>query len=787
MSSGNAKRTRSERVSSLTLPPGTFKKAWNALRRSEVLLRVGLCVLAATAAWALTGGWNPPFTFRVGDIPARNVIARVTFQRINYARTLDEQKAKRQTLDAVYVNDPFYLDQLQKELNEKILQLRSASSYSDVDMALWSEFQTDREDRARSAMAEATDAVATLSAAMTGHAAMPPLLLGPGAPVTQQWQRHATFARFQQALQQDPELVAFSAAVRRSLSEFIESGLLEKRLHDSDDGNLSRIQVYSVGNPGVLKLYQVDDVRISQVDRRLEANLRKELQTVELAEQVYNWLRPRLQSTLSFDRALTKARADEVIRDMPDVMDLYEANEKVLARAGEPITPEVLALLREEHNEYVSQLGFKRLLLYSLAKLGMYLAVSFVCGLYIFHRRRRLLTDSEQLAKLLLLVFLTITLAWYAAPARIELIPLLLFSMTATLLYSQELAFLLAASVALLTQLTLGREMPDLVTVLACVSVPVLLLRRVRSRTKLMYVASWAAVATGVTVLGVGILMGRIPGLDLLRDALWMAGCTVAAGLLMTGLLPFIERFFGVQTDLSLLELGDVAHPLLQELVRRAPGTYNHSINVASIAEAAAESIGANGLLVRVGAYFHDIGKMLKPGYFIENQGGQGNCHESLLPTMSTLVIIAHVKDGADLARKHNLPDAIMDFIQQHHGTTLVEYFYRRASQQRESDPDGGHVDEGSYRYPGPKPQTREAAVLMLADAAESASRTLVDPGPSRIESLVRDIAMKRLLDGQFDECGLTLKELRTVQDSLIKSLTVVYHGRIKYPDQQSA
>ena len=127
---------------------------------------------------------------------------------------------------------------------------------------------------------------------------------------------------------------------------------------------------------------------------------------------------------------------------------------------------------------------------------------------------------------------------------------------------------------------------------------------------------------------------------------------------------------------------------------------------------------------------------MLKPGYFVENQGGQGNCHESLLPAMSTLVIIAHVKDGADLARKHNLPNSIMDFIQQHHGTTLVEYFYRRASQQRESDPDGGDVDEGSYRYPGPKPQTREAAVLMLADAAESASRTLVDPGPSRIESL---------------------------------------------------
>jgi putative nucleotidyltransferase with HDIG domain len=272
--------------------------------------------------------------------------------------------------------------------------------------------------------------------------------------------------------------------------------------------------------------------------------------------------------------------------------------------------------------------------------------------------------------------------------------------------------------------------------------------------------------------------------LALFYNGIWLGGCAIAAGLLMSGLLPFIERFFNVQTDLSLLELGDPAHPLLQELVRRAPGTYNHSINVASIAQAAAESIGANGLLVRVGAYFHDIGKMLKPGYFVENQHGDDNCHESLLPAMSTLVIIAHVKDGADLARQHNLPDSIIDFIQQHHGTTLVEYFYRRANEQRESDPEAASVDEGSYRYPGPKPQTREAAVLMLADAVESAARTLVDPAPARIESLVDDIAMKRLLDGQFDECGLTLRELSTIQKSLVKSLAAVYHGRIKYQEQ---
>ncbi len=252
-------------------------------------------------------------------------------------------------------------------------------------------------------------------------------------------------------------------------------------------------------------------------------------------------------------------------------------------------------------------------------------------------------------------------------------------------------------------------------------------------------------------------------------------------------LLPFAERIFRVQTDLSLLELGDASHPLLRQLAQRAPGTYNHSINVAAIAEAAADAIGAHGLLTRVGAYFHDIGKMFKPNYFVENQEQGGNCHDSLQPAMSTLVIIAHVKDGADLARKNRLPKPIIDFIEQHHGTTLVEYFYREAAKRSQSDPNKEEVSETSFRYPGPKPQTLEAAVLMLADSVESACRTLVEPTSSRIQNLVDQIAMKKLLDGQFDQCGLTLQQLDQVKSSLVKSLTAIYHGRVKYTGQASA
>jgi putative nucleotidyltransferase with HDIG domain len=336
----------------------------------------------------------------------------------------------------------------------------------------------------------------------------------------------------------------------------------------------------------------------------------------------------------------------------------------------------------------------------------------------------------------------------------------------------------------------------------------VLLLGRIRSRTKLIYVGLATGLIVAGTHLGVDIMLGQvddaiapaIEGLPGLRPPSWqglfgtLAIESSRVGLyaliacaLMTSVLPFVEWFFGVQTDSSLLELGDASHPLLRQLAQRAPGTYNHSINVAAIAEAAADAIGAHGLLTRVGAYFHDIGKIFKPNYFVENQGQGGNRHESLQPAMSTLVIIAHVKDGADLARQHKLPQPIIDFIEQHHGTTLVEYFFREATKRSQQDPHGEEVSETTFRYPGPKPQTLEAAVLMLADAVESASRSLVEPTSSRIQNLVDEIAMKKLLDRQFDECGLTLKQLDLIKSSLVKSLNAIYHGRVKYPGQQSA
>jgi putative nucleotidyltransferase with HDIG domain len=268
------------------------------------------------------------------------------------------------------------------------------------------------------------------------------------------------------------------------------------------------------------------------------------------------------------------------------------------------------------------------------------------------------------------------------------------------------------------------------------------------------------------------------------RNFAWAA----TAGFLLSGSLPLVERCFGIITEVSLLELADGSHPLLQELVRRAPGTYTHSMTVATLAEAAAEAIEADSLLARVGSYFHDVGKMLKPDYFIENQSGE-NRHESLEPALSTLIIIGHVKDGQALAKQYNLPKPVMDFIQQHHGTTLVEYFFHEAlrlQQDHVAGADSSDVAETletSFRYPGPKPQSKEIAAVMMSDAAESSSRALSDPTPASLAKLIHELVLKRLLDGQFEECGLTLTELHRIEESLCKSLIALYHGRIKYPE----
>lgn len=272
-------------------------------------------------------------------------------------------------------------------------------------------------------------------------------------------------------------------------------------------------------------------------------------------------------------------------------------------------------------------------------------------------------------------------------------------------------------------------------------------------------------------------------------------GNGIVTAMVVGGALPILEHVFAVTTDISWLEASDLNHPLLRRMTIEAPGTYHHSLVVANLAESAAEAIGANATLCRVCSYFHDVGKLVKPEYFTENMNFERNPHDDLAPTMSALIIIAHVKEGVDLALKHGLNQQVIDVIQQHHGTSLVFYFYKRALQQHEDARAGGkimkmreedipEVAEESFRYSGPRPQSKEAGIISLADMVESASRSLEKPTPAKIEQLVNDLIDQRLADHQLDECDLTLRELRTIAERFRFTLMNMLHTRIAYPKE---
>lgn len=320
----------------------------------------------------------------------------------------------------------------------------------------------------------------------------------------------------------------------------------------------------------------------------------------------------------------------------------------------------------------------------------------------------------------------------------------------------------------------------------------VLLTKRVRRRNRLFM----AGLYVGLAAMAFSLLLHDAAGAITDEKVSRMVGLPliigVVTGMVVGGLLPVLESIFGVTTDVTWLELGDLNHPLMRRLSIEAPGTYHHSLVVANLSEAAAETIGAGANMCRVCSYFHDIGKLSKPEYFIENMDPAANPHEDLTPRMSALVIIAHVKDGVDLAIKHNLNSRIIDVIEQHHGTSLAYYFYRQALDQKTEqerlvklgkakEDDVQQVSEETFRYPGPRPQYKESAIISLADAVESASRTLEKPNASRIETMIDEIVQARMADGQLDDCDLTIAELARIKASFAKTLLSMMHGRVKY------
>lgn len=449
---------------------------------------------------------------------------------------------------------------------------------------------------------------------------------------------------------------------------------------------------------------------------------------------------------------------------------------QAIIRKGDVVTKEHLRILRDlgiqtgEVN-YQVRVGAVFLILILLALLVVYL-----------YQYERWVLARESLAALLgvvivVLVFTAKVLASIPWAGSSYLTPVAFATMVVAILLEAKLAVVTGIILALLTGLAAGLDFRVTLAALISGMVGVFMVSRVSQRGDLMRAGGVVGLVSFLAMAAIGLLTGE--NLPLERSYIGIINGIVSS-IFTIGSLPYLESIFGITSSVRLLELSNPNQPLLRSLLLKAPGTYHHSIMVGNLAEAAAEAVGADPLLARVGAYYHDVGKLKRPYFFVENQMAAENPHDKLSPTLSTLIITSHVKDGLELAREYRLPRVVADIIQQHHGDDLVRYFYFRATEHEHDQP----ISEEDFRYDGPKPQSKEAAIVMLADSVEAAVRAMEKPTPSKVEAVVRRIIRERLSDGQLDECDLTLRDLNRIGDAFLRVLSGIFHTRLEYPEK---
>ncbi|QDU72137.1 HD family phosphohydrolase [Mucisphaera calidilacus] len=504
----------------------------------------------------------------------------------------------------------------------------------------------------------------------------------------------------------------------------------------------------------------------------------------------------RLRPIYQFDESATRERRDAARLAAAPQIDTY-ASQQVLVPASTRLTEAHITLIEHERAQYKLHLPIWAAWLRVLGVMGV---STFIAGCLWFYaysfqdRIRRNPTRGLALIGLILLCQLmpAVALRFNAGGNTLIIATGFAVSLSAIILalvYGQRFALAAAIIQVALIGLTLKLNLIETAALLAAAGTAIALLQEVRHRSAIVRAGLYGGLAMLVMMSLVGLSQDDLAFSDALnhiaREAIWAGIGVGLAGIVVQSFLPQVERLFQVTTAMTLKELNDASHPLLQRLAQEAPGTYQHSLRIADMAEGAADAIGADGLLCRVGSMYHDIGKIHKPSYFIENQGDGPNRHDKLSPAMSLLIIVGHVKDGIEMAKEYRLPTPIRQFIETHHGTTLVEYFFHAA--KKKSEASGETTSEFEFRYPGPKPQSKEAAIMLLCDGIEGAARAMADPNPIRLEQIVHTMASKRLNDGQFDECSLTLQDLSSIEKSITKTLQAMYHGRIKYPEKEEA
>jgi putative nucleotidyltransferase with HDIG domain len=773
MSFFGTRRTRQSQPRVFRPTPSLWDRLIAASRDYRVLSQILIAFLAVLLMLCALQAWKLRFHYRAGQFVDVGIQSRIDFEVENVAETLRIRREAEAAAPLVLIQEATTIDRLVSQLRAQLSEVSNAKSVDQLSK---------------------------------------PTLDAFGFSAVNGAEREQAFSLLRNPLQDADEssgkrLDELMLEVEKLLADARNIGLisiLEARrligdpLDDPTPLNRNRSIKVVNSNGDLLHNGVLADVLLREQIRetgrlgKLWPTLTK-LSVIKTPIEL--WLQQNLKNQLQLDSAATKAELQAASDGAQRRFDRYPKN-SVLVPASTQLeeTEKGLGILRLEYEAYSERVTRGQIVsqIAGIATLLLLLVVLF--GVFLKHIAPEMLEENSRLLVFVCMcsasVFLSCLMS--ADPWRAGIVPLLGTVMITTIAYSQMLAILTAISLSLLVSMATVADIGHFLTLTTICVTSTIPLRRIKSRLVMIKAGFLVATVSFYAVWSTSVIQAAghtdaWRNLAIVVTALKFAGWSLVCCYLVAGSLPFIEQAFGIVTDISLLELTGVSHPLLQELARRAPGTYNHSMTVASLAESAAEAIGANGLLTRVGAYFHDIGKMLKPEYFIENMTeGSENHHQSLSPAMSTLIIIGHVKDGLELAEENGLPEPLVNFIEQHHGTTLVEYFYHEATRKADVD-HRTDASESTFRYPGPKPQSRETAVLMLADAVESASRTLKEPTPKRVQSLVHEITMKRLLDGQFDECNLKLNEIRIIEESLIKSLLAAHHGRVRYPGQRTA
>lgn len=576
------------------------------------------------------------------------------------------------------------------------------------------------------------------------------------------------------------QFTAFQNHLRQVVREIYRAGILSqsKSIFNVTDGRLILRVADEESLQPIDDFFDLESAR-NRVYQLLNARYASDAMQAQMGAAILNYY---LRPNILYDESLNQERINEAQSRVPLSSGFVYEDELIVDR-NQRITADIRKKLDSLSAKMVEkgmiEGGFKRI--FPIAgKAAFIFFLLAVFGFYLKIDNQKLLDDTKSIL-LLSLIALFIALATFAIrrlDASEYFVPTAIGSMLLASIFDVRVAFIGTAVLSLLTGALWGNEF-NLMSVSFFTGVfGILVMKRVRTRGQLVQAVFYMIGIQIVTITLMGFLR-FLPFPQIFHS--WQFGALngLFTPIVAYGMLAVIESLFDITTDYALLELSNLNHPLLKRLSIEAPGTYHHSILVGNMAEAAAQAIGANSLLARVGCYYHDIGKLEKAEYFVENQVGMENPHKKLTPSMSALILINHVKRGTELAEKYKLPKAIRDIMVQHHGKTIMTFFYQKALAKVGAD----GVNETEYRYPGPLPQSKEAAIVMLADATEAASRSLKDPTYSRLKGVIEDIVDERFKGGELDQSPLTLRDLEAIKESFLTILAGTFHARIEYPD----